>query len=251
MRPLARPPWEARFEGEDAALVAQHAFGPFCAACERHLPEGAVAWNADTGQIPGRSATAGEWPGLLPLCPNCAAAAIGSPLGAAAGVATLRPDRDATFALEATSALAYELRPLAVGGGGDDADAVAERVMVVPRSAAAAATVRRFALNTPFHVDPARDALVLPAETTLSEVEAYDPRLERRTAAWHHAHDAADALLEARPEGRPAVLRMISWAVRFQGFWSVWATVLWRRSQDEAVLDALRRHPDLPATRYV
>jgi hypothetical protein len=249
MRPLARPPWEARFEGKDAALVAQHVFGRFCAACERHLPEGAVAWNADTGQIAGRAATAGEWPGLLPLCPNCAAAAIAAPLGAAAGASPLRPDHDPTFALQATSALAYELRPVTVGEG-DDADPVAERVMVVGRSAAATATIRRFALNTPFH-DPARDALVLPADTALGEVEAYDPRLERRTAAWHHAHDAADALLEARPGGRPAVLRTISRAVRFEGFWSAWATVLWRRLQDDAVLEALRNHPDLPATRYV
>jgi hypothetical protein len=248
MRPLARPSWEARFAGEDAALVAQYAFGPFCAACERHLPEGAIAWNAETGQVADRVASVDAWPGLLPLCPNCASAAIAAPPRAAAAAAPLRPDRDVTFALDATSALAYELRGLAVGGEGDTP---VERVVVVPRSPAAEATIRRFALNTPFHIDQGSGTLLLPAETTLSEIEAYDPRLARRTAAWDHAHDAADALLELGAQGRAATLRMVSWAIRFEGFWSVWATVLWQRLQDDTVLDALRRHPDLPSTRYV
>lgn len=238
MRPLARPPWDARFEGEDAALVAQHAFGPFCAACERHLPEGAVAWNADTGRIAEGQATAAEWPGLLPLCANCAAAALATPSAAAVGAVPLRPDRDATFAPAGPSVLAYELKPAAA------ADASAERVLVVARTPAAAATVRRFSLNTPFH-----PAGAPPADATPDERDAYDPRLERRTAAWHHAHDAADEWLEGDRAGRAAVVRAISWTVRFEGFWSVWATVLWQRAQDEALLDALKRHPDLPATR--
>lgn len=248
MRPLVRPPWEARFAGEDAALVAQHAFGSFCAACERHLPEGAVAWNAETDQVAGRLTTVDEWPGLLPLCRNCASAALAAPPRTAAAAAPLRPDHDTTFALDATSALAYEPRELAIGGADDEP---VERVLVVPRSPAGEATIRRFALNTPFHVGHGSDALVLPAETTLSEIEGYDPRLARRTAAWDQAHDAADALQDLGARGRAATLRMISWGIRIGGFWSVWTTVLWQRLQDEAVLDALRRHPDLPSTRYV
>lgn len=233
----------------DPALVAQHVFGPFCAACERHLPEGAVAWNADTGQSVGETATARDWSGLLPLCPNCAAAALAPVPRGSVNFAPLRPDRDATFALRATSPLAYELRPVAIYG--DSSDAQVERVMVIPGSAAAAATIRRFALNTPFHIEPSADALVLPPGRTLAEVEGYDPRLARRTAAWHDAHGAVDALLEAGPEGRPAVLRTISWGVRFTGFWSVWASVLWQRLHDETVLDALRRQPELTATRFL
>jgi hypothetical protein len=238
MRPLARPPWDARFEGEDAALVAQCAFGPYCAACERHLPEGAVAWNADSGRIADAQATAREWPGLLPLCPNCAAAAIAAPRPAATAAAPLRPDRDMTFTPAGPSALEYQLRPSAA------ADAVPERVLVVARTPAAAATVRRFALNTPVHPGGAP-----PTEATPDERDAYDPRLERRTVAWRHAHEAADAWLEADRAERAAVLRSISWTVRFEGFWSVWATALWERAQNEALLEALHRHPDLPATR--
>jgi hypothetical protein len=189
-----------------------------------------------------------DWRGLLPLCPNCAAAAIMPRPRISAGAPPLRPDRDATFALDTRSPLAYELRPVAVQREHEDAVA-ADRVMVVARTAAGVATIRRFALNTPFHVEPTRDALRLPAGTTLGEIEAYDPRLARRTASWHHAHHAAAALHAARPEARDAVLQTISWTVSFEGFWSVWATVLWERLRDEAVLDALRRHPDLPATR--
>ncbi len=255
MRPLARPPWEPWFEGADAGLVAQSAFGRFCAACERHLNEGVEAWDARTGRRAAARATASGWDDLLPLCVNCLAAseaAAGADLGDDAG---LRPDRAAPFADAAAPPFTYVSVPVAVRGADEAGDASApatvERVLVRGHTPAAVAMIGRFALNTPHHVvtSDGGDALLLPAGTPLRLLDAYDPRLERRTEAWVDAEIAADALAAAPPGGRGAALRSLGWGMRFTGFWSVWAQVLWDRLQDDEVLARVRDHPAYLGTR--
>jgi hypothetical protein len=259
MRPLARPPWEPWFEGADAGLVAQSAFGRFCAACERHLNEGVEAWDARTGRRAAARATASEWDDLLPLCVNCLAAVEAAEQATGPGDADLRPDRAALFEEEAAApTFTYVLVPVAVRedeAGDASAQCTVERVLVRGHTPAAVAMIERFALNTPQHVvtssddEGVLDALLLPAGTPLGLLDAYDPRLERRTEAWVDAHIAADALAAAPPGGRGVALRSLGWGMRFTGFWSVWAQVLWERLQDDEVLARVRDHPAYLGTR--
>jgi len=255
MRPLARPQWEPWFEGADAGLVAQSAFGRFCAACERHLNEGVEPWDARTGRRAAARATASAWEDLLGLCVNCLAAAEAA---TSPGDAVLRPDRAALLADADAPPFTYVSVPVAVLGADEAGDAgsarTVERVLVRGHTPAAVATIERFALNTAHHVadpDDGGDALLLPAGTPLELLDACDPRLERRTEAWVDAHVAADALAAAPPTGRGAALRSLGWGMRFSGFWSVWAQVLWARLQDDEVLARVRDHPAYAGTRVL
>jgi hypothetical protein len=246
VRALSRPPWHPRFAALHPGIVTQAAFGRFCATCERHLPEGGIAWLATTAAPLEGNATEADWPGVLLLCRLCAAA--GSESAGTHAPQTLLPDRDTPFSPTAPADLAYELREIAVVSDGEPA--TVERVVVVPRSPAGAATIRRFALNTPYY-DPAADALRLPPGAELALIEDEDPRLVSRTTAWWQADRAANALAEAPSPARDAIAETIAWGISFHGHWSVWATVLLSRPANLELVDALQHHPFFPGTRVV
>lgn len=233
MRPVSRPAWDPGLARVPADLALQDVFGRYCSTCERPLPDGGVAWDAGTGDVVAGPADATRWPELFVLCRVCAAA-VTSQRPAAAQPAL--PDRDLTFTLAAASPIRYELRTLAVQGA--EAPTV-ERVIVVPATPAAAETVRRFALNTPFHRD---DELV----EALPSIEARDRRLIDRTLAWQAAERAADRLGRSpSARDRERLAGTVAAIVEARGCWSVWATVLWNRLHDAALLARLL----LPQTR--
>lgn len=235
MRPVSRPAWQPGLASAPADRALQDVFGRYCATCERPLPEGGVAWDAAAGDTLAGPADAARWPELLLLCRVCADAAATQPPGRAAAAL---PDRDLTFTLAAPASVRYELRTLAVRGG----DPV-ERVIVRPVTPTAAETVRRFALNTPFHRE---DQLVAPLET----VEGLDWRLVDRTRAWRSAERAAESLRQSQDRERLAGI--VAATVEAQGCWSVWATVLWDRLHDPELLARLllppRRDDDAAVT---
>ena len=147
MRPVSRPAWRPALAGLPADLAVQEAFGRYCSTCERRLPDGGVAWDAATGEAFAGPADERRWPDLLLLCRVCAAAAAAQPAGPATEVLAL-PDRDLTFTLTVPAPFRYELRALAVRGTDPAAEQLSvERVLVRPTTAAAAETVRRFALT--------------------------------------------------------------------------------------------------------
>jgi hypothetical protein len=238
VRPVSRPAWHPGLATVPAVLALQDVFGRYCATCERPLPEGGVVWDAAAGEALVGPADASRWRELLLLCRVCAAAAATRPPGRAAAAL---PDRDLTFTLAAPASIRYELRNLDVPG--DDA-ATVERVVVRPVTPAAAETVRRFALNTPFHRE---DELVAPLET----VEALDWRLIDRTRAWRSAERAAENLRQSpSPRDRELLAGTVAAVIEAQGCWSVWATVLWDRLLDPELLGRLLlSEHSFPATR--
>jgi hypothetical protein len=229
---LTRPAWDPGLAGVPADLALQNAVGRYCCACERPLPEGGVAWDAETGEVFTGPADAKRWPELFVLCRVCAAAAEQRP-GPTTAILAL-PDRHLTFTLADPSSVRYELQTLVVRG---EHEAGVERVIVVPTTPAAAETVRRFALNTPFHRD---GELVAP----LRAVEAFDWRLLDRTRAWRTAEDAADRLQRSPSSSDRALLSgTVARLIEALGCWSVWATVLWDRLGDPEILARLLLPP--------
>lgn len=240
MRPLSRPPWEARFADVHPSLAVEHAFGRFCAICERRLVEAGVAWDVAAQAPAARWLDGRSWADVLPLCARCAEAAAGGEL--AAPEAPLRPDRTTTFRTIGGSPLTYELRTLKLAGpGAVDSPPTAERAIVVGHTPTATATIAHYALNTAFH-RAGRDVLVLPEGLSLARLDVeVDPRLWLRTQAWHQAERAAVALRPPRHEDAERV-QLIGELSGTTGFWSVWQTVLARRHTDAAAAARIRTH---------
>jgi hypothetical protein len=223
MRPVLRPPWEPGWERLWNADVALGALGRFCSACELPLRQGGIAWDAAADRPASRRPAPALWPQLLVLCEDCAEATlhdVGTPL---------RPDVDLTFTLDARSPLTYEPRRLTVRAIGSGVHLGAtERVVAVGMTLEGAATVRHYALNTPMH-DPVRDEVLVPEGMTLGDAEELDPRMALRTQAWSEADTMAERLASVSDSLLDEFLPSLSWIVENTGFWSVWATVLWRR----------------------
>lgn len=217
MRPFRRPGWEAAWGRWPLVDVVLQELGRYCAACERRLTVGAHLWDVRTGALLGGHSVTGAWEHVLPLCAECAAAAEGRP----AGDELLLPDRHDTFALDETSPFRYE-RPGAVA-------------VVTATTERARATLLRFGLDAPF-----------PG----------DPRPELRTTAWAAAEAHAGLLRSEDGTLRALVPRQVRVAAEHLGFWSVWATVLWRELGDlDRLADVLLppsaagRAPHFPNTR--
>jgi hypothetical protein len=237
VRPVNRPGWRQALASHAATLALQNAFGRYCSICERFLPEGGVAWNAATGDLYYGSANASTWPELLVLCVVCAAAATES-ASHPGNVPLALPDRELTFTLAGTSLFQYELCTLVLRTAEGVAEPMSvERVVVHATTPSAAETVRRFALNTGFYQ---AGELVAPAGEPPQSVEADDWRLIDRTRAWQEAERAADNLRRSpAARDRDLLAGTVGRIIECQGCWSVWATVLWERLRDPALLARL------------
>lgn len=242
MRPLTRPEWRDEWAGARPADVLLDSLGRFCAACERRLPQDAVAWHATREEPIGELLTVDEWPDALPLCHNCAYAAQHSSLPVSE---VLLPYRDETFTVAGDSPLSYT-RALT----GVDADA---RVLAEPHGDRAATTVGYFALND--HVPALGGELPLDVEADLLTRDWVDPRLELRTRAWDVATDAAQQIANAPAEQRELLLSLTRTLAADTGFWSTWVTVLSDAIDDhDALGTVLQPDPEagvhaFPATR--
>lgn len=228
MRPLARPQWRAEWDGARPSDVALHALGRFCAACERRLPQAAVAWHAARQEPLDERLTAEDWAETIPLCHNCAYAASRSGTGAPD---VLFPHRDVTFTLAEDSPLRYER----VGGD------TGERVMVLPSGGQGENTASYFALNG--HVPALDGDFPLQPDADLLTRDWIDPRMELRTRAWDAASTAAVQLSAVPSELRGVVLDLVGTLASDTGFWSTWATVLWRETRDREALERILQSP--------
>jgi hypothetical protein len=244
MRPVQRPAWQANWEGRRFSDVVLHALGRFCSACEQPLPQHAIAWDVERWAPLEAAATASRWGKMLVLCEPCADAAASTSAGTPPRIDL--PDRDLTFRLGPGGSLSYELRTLRVVGAGGTLEPLGEvdRVVAVADGAQAQRTIDAFALNTPY-LDGA-DVLSLPEGRDLQEVEFLDPRLELRTAAWRDAERCALLLGDATAvtTARQAIETTMAAAVAHRGFWSVWATVLWRTFEDRRLLSKVLLPPE-------
>jgi hypothetical protein len=232
MRPLIRPEWRSDWAERRPADVALAALGRFCAACERRLPQEAVAWHVSRGQPIEDGLTRDDWPDTIPLCHNCAWAAQQSQ--AAVGD-VLIPDRDLTFTLDEASPFHYERA--SVNG--------AERIVAAPGNDRARATADYFALNE--HRPALGGQLDLEPGDDVPTRDFIDPRLELRTRAWDSAHTAVRQIGAADADRRNIVVQLTRALADETGFWSTWATVLWHELSDRAVLGQVLR--PFPATR--
>ncbi|MFF5210126.1 hypothetical protein [Streptosporangium sp. NPDC000396] len=228
MRSLTRLEWRDEWVGARPADVALDALGRFCAACERRLPQAAIAWHAVRQEpIDGRL-TAADWAETIPLCHNCAAAATRSE----ADLETvLLPYRDLTFLLGDDSPLRYERGD---GDGDGDGDA-GGRVMVIAGGGRGQETVAYFALNE--HIPALGSEFPFEPDADRLTRDWVDPRMSLRTRAWDAAGTAAAQLRTAPREHHAAVLDLASMLADETGFWSTWATVLWREMGDREVLE--------------
>ena len=224
-----RPTWQPRWADQSPADVLLDTLGRFCAACERRLPQAAIAWHTARQEPIEEPLTAGDWPEAIALCENCAFAAARSTIPVD-GI--LLPDRDLTFSLAESSPLSY-----VHSDGGDG------RIVVTPNSAAAEATTAYFALNE--HVPALGREFPLEPDADLLTRDWVDPRQELRTRAWGAAAKAATQIEAAPQPLRPTVLGLVQTLAGDTGFWSTWATVLWDALGDPQVLEATLQSPGL------
>jgi hypothetical protein len=188
----------------------------------------------------GGQALEAVWPHVFNLCPHCAVAAAPtkSPTGALLN-ALLLPDRSATtFALNESSPLRYEQlrvpqRTFDPDSGITTDAGSRDAVIVVGTDDRARATIRHFALNTRFF-DEATNSLVFSADLDL---DSFDPRLNLRMQAWKSAARYARLLKDAdEPLWHRTLLNQALMSLSYNGFWSVWATVLWEVLRDVSLL---------------
>ncbi|HEY2714678.1 MAG TPA: hypothetical protein VGI73_00500 [Solirubrobacterales bacterium] len=232
MRPLSRPRWNPAWEAARPADALRQALGLYCFACERRLPQHAVAWCL-AGQAPvEESFTAADWEGAVPLCDNCAFAALSAPLPVEA---LALPDRELTFTLAEDSPFRY--RPQAPS----ESDEEPARVLVEATEERSQATIAYFALND--HVPALGRDFPLEPDADLLTRDWVDPRLELRTRAWGIADLAATQIAGAEGFERATVVAVVASLAEDTGFWSVWATVLWERLGDPEVLAQILQPP--------
>lgn len=210
------------------------AIGPFCSLCERPLHDGIALWDTAADALVERVDPA-AWSGLLLLCVNCA---DWQRRTARSDAALLLPDRATTFRAAGESPYSYALEPVTrrIVGEEGEAEEVAEVAVAVVRGAtpAAHATIDRFRLNTPYF-DAEAGTLTIPRADYLSGV---DRRLDLRTAAWRMAEQVLPPLLGlARAPGQEAAVDGVQRFAEQTGFWSVWATLLRRETQEPALLE--------------
>jgi hypothetical protein len=240
MRPFVRPPWNPDWSRHVLVDVVFEQLGRYCAACERPLTVGAFLYEVTSGRLIGGQASAAGFGDVLPLCDSCAGAALGTEatvenaltaVGPPPAAEVLRPDLDLTFSLGEESPLRYERRTIDVDG------VPTELVLVVGADTRGQATVQHYALNTPFATGPtAEQGLQFPPGTSLAWP---DPRLELRTQAWDLASGLVPLLGSSDSTLRELMISQARIAIRYAGFWSVWATVLAEAFDDPGLLARL------------
>ena len=244
MRPLkkALSPAPAALYDADRLMSA---IGPYCSLCERPIHDAPALW--DSGRdVAVESVGQAAWEGLLVLCVNCAdwqEKTSGDP------AELLLPDRATTMRVRGDSPYVYTLERITlrlVDEDGSVDESETDAAIVGGTTPAAANTVRRFCLNTPWY-DEASKTMTVPRADHL---KLTDRRVELRTAAWKRAEGVLPSALAARADPRLAgAFGAMRHLVEQTGFWSVWLTVFWRAIPDGAALLPLFAPEPRPAPR--
>ena len=227
-----------------ASALLMAAFGPFCMLSERPLPSGSYVWRTGTAREMGDApAMADDWNDLY-LLDEATFAAV-SEQDAPKDI--LLPDRASTFRLQ-DSPFVYGLEEVRIVFLDEEGEPMGEPTMerlavVRGTTPEAERTIEAFALNTRWF-DADNKELRMPHVAYLS---MDDHRLHERTIAWRRAEQAADLVRQALAQGLEESIGMLLDQVRLTanaaGYWSVWATVLWRELEDR---DMVLRSVSMP-----
>ena len=150
------------------------------------------------------------------------------------------PDEEPVcFRLDGDSPITYDLRDVmvVVTDGGDRVieESIVPLVIADGHDEAASATIAHFQLNSRYF-DPDRMEYRISQSDTLS---AADRRVQQRTEVWKMATRLADIISMAgsREEGSSTVpIENARLTIAAAGFWSTWATVLWKRTGGDRTL---------------
>jgi len=244
MRPLdkaAAPAPAALFEAD--RLMS--AIGPYCSLCERPIHDRPTLWDSDQDVLVERVNRA-AWEPLLVLCVNCAywqRQTAGDPAGLAL------PHRETTMRVRRGSPYVYTLERVALRVVDEDGTAEtseADAAIVSGTTPAAASTIRRFRLNTPWYDEGSKTMSVPRAD----HLQRTDRRVELRTEAWKRAEGVLPAALAARENPKLAgAFEGVRHLIEQTGFWSVWLTLFWRAIPDANAILPLFAPEPRPAPR--
>jgi len=250
MRPLIRLNLNPQIRETVPALgLLLNTFGPYCAFSEEPIFDVAVPWNRASGQaLPASIPPGDSWEAILLTSPATFTAWQRHRDRNLADL--MMPDVDLTFRL-LDSPFTYDLETVKVTYLNDigEPDGESEtRPLAIVRGATdrARATIDLFALNSDYFAADKRE-LTIPRSTYLSRE---DPRIFLRTDTWARAAQAADWIAEVNPNARPMLLDQVRAIVGGTGFWSVWATVLWRRFQDRDLVSRVLMEPRETAEKF-
>ncbi|MCU7247442.1 hypothetical protein [Pseudomonas koreensis] len=197
------------------------AFGHFCAFCERPLPDKAWVWNARTGEcLEEDSRDIQDWQFLYLLDHNChKAQQCASAQGLDPSVLLL-PASESGFTPLLDSPLRYQMQPVErvlVDERGKKSSETIDQVVVSGITDQANATIRYFALNTPYYKSD-QNELEIPLGDYLS---LEDRRMDQRTLVWKNAEMVA---LNVRNAETFELGRVVTEQFRLlagsMGFWS-------------------------------
>ncbi|HEX8172016.1 MAG TPA: hypothetical protein VF824_15875 [Thermoanaerobaculia bacterium] len=244
MRPLikAAPPAAAAIFEADRLMSA---IGPYCSLCEVPLHAQPSIWDSGADRIRAR-VEEDRWQELLVLCSDCA---YWQRHSRGDGSELMLPHHATTFRVEGDSPYVYTrervtLRVIDESGGVESSET--DAAIVGGTTAAAANTVRRFRLNTPYYDDAAK-TMTVPRSAYLSLA---DRRVTLRTEAWKRAEALAEIAASWRDEPRLArAFEGLRHVIEQTGFWSVWLTVFWRAFPQSEVLAPLFTPDRAPRSR--
>jgi len=244
MRPLDKPPLDmAEFVALAVDSLLIQAFGPYCATCERRLPDEAWIWHKKRAEVlvtpsdwsPASPrpvfADRSEWPHLLLLCRNCMQAATTS---SRPSIELLYPDDAVTFSLDGKSPFRYVRKTVTVRTTERDGSVSEDRrelVVVEGEGDRASETIRFFRLNGASYDDSGPTLDVTFAE----RMSQADERVAQRTAVFDTAGSAAETML-SRDDLRGVVAGLVRQLAGAAGFWSVWATAFSERTRSRDII---------------
>lgn len=240
MRPLQLSdrsiPASALYEADRILEVV----GPYCGLCERPLHDNIALWDTDRDVLVPH-VDEQRWTALLPLCVDCTdwqqRSARDLQADALDSNTLALPHHALTFTLRDNSPYQYNLvtaiRTIVGDDNGPTEQSEVAVAIVSGSTDAARRTIDRFKLNTPYYDENTR-TITIPRQHYLS---ATDRRLDLRTAVWKRAESMIDPLLKLSQQPKLAsVTSHVRLIAEHTGFWSVWVTLLWRATNDRALI---------------
>ncbi|MEM9544894.1 MAG: hypothetical protein AAGA77_02930 [Bacteroidota bacterium] len=224
-------------------LLMDH-HGTYCSISEEPLPDHALVINSLTGQQVKGKISSKDWPKLLLISAATAQAMNGKDPKLLKKM--VLPHQHDSFSVDDDSPFIYELKMVAVSKLDDDGNIVdgpqaQAKVIVSATTPEAQATIDFFELNTKYY-----DAEKNHLEYILTEYNArYDHRVEHRTVAWKRATHAIETYLKAKKMGMDTthLVPVLRNFVDSTGYWSCWATVIWKLTNSKQLLEQIMQQP--------
>ncbi len=245
MRPImkVKPP-ESAFAHPVPGLL-MNATGEYCSFCERKLH--AEVWmfhKKECRVIDDMPLESSYWKHILLIGHNCRLALMRNSENTGFGK-ILYPDQHPTFGLGDDAHFIYELKQvsrffLAPDGKPEGEPEEVDMALVRGTTAEAKATIDCLELNSAYY-DAEKNVMRIP-RSHHNAVE--DGRVDERTAVWREAVKLANNLGKVKNGPHFDIMVESSRLVAAgMGYWSVWATVLWKELGDRTVLERILLPP--------